>query len=164
MHQGALQPWSPYALRHLHWCIINTTNKPIRAQLAINKPIRAQPAINKPIRAQLAIDKPIRAQPAINKPIRAQLAINKPIRAQPANYKPIRAQPANWQPRDMLETTWNATVTSSLEHEKQSRKKRGSAAWHRTSLTDIATRSMPTESYQRTACDIYHTVMHIYHK
>ena len=144
MHQGALQPWSPYALRYLHWCIINTTNKPIRAQLAINKPIRAQPAINKPIRAQLAIDKPIRAQPAI--------------------YKPIRAQPANWQPRDMLETTWNATVTSSLEHEKQSRKKRGSAAWHRTSLTDIATRSMPTESYQRTACDIYHTVMHIYHK
>ena len=72
------------------------------------------------------------------------------------NNEPIRAQPAIWQPRDMLETTWYAASTSSLEHEKQSRKKRGSAAWQRTSFTDIATRSIPTESYQRTACDIYH--------
>jgi len=70
--------------------------------------------------------------------------------------KPIRAQPAIWQPREMLEMTWHATSTSSLEQEKQSRKNRGSAAWHRTSLADIATRSMPTESYQQTACDICH--------
>jgi len=79
---------------------------------------------------------------------------NKTCKTTRTTNEPIRVQPAIWQPQDMLEITWAATSTSSLEHEKQSRKNRGSAAWHSTSLADIATRSMPTESYQPTARDI----------